>query len=90
MIPCNLQIWLHGRRATSSESAEGNSHDFIHFSGHGDYQGANADLSTLRLLNGPLNALTMNGARFLRASNPIIYLNACHAGAVGRVVGRAG
>ena len=62
----------------------------LHFSGHGDFQGANADLSTLRLLHGSLNAVTMNGARFLGASNPIIYLNACHAGAAGRVVGRAG
>jgi hypothetical protein len=62
----------------------------FHFSGHGDYQGANADLSTLRLLNGSLNALTMNGARFLGTSSPIIYLNACHAGAVGRVIGRTG
>ena len=62
----------------------------LHFSGHGDFQGANADLSTLRLLHGSLNAVTMNGARFLGTSSPIIYLNACHAGAAGRVVGRAG
>ena len=62
----------------------------FHFSGHGDYQSGNADLSTLRLLNGQLNAVTMTGARFLGATNPIIYLNACHAGAAGSVVGRAG
>lgn len=62
----------------------------LHFSGHGDFQGDNADLSTLRLLNGPLSAVTLNGAPFLATTSPIIYLNACHAGAVGRVVGRAG
>lgn len=63
----------------------------FHFSGHGDFQGANADLSTLHLLNnGQLNAVTLTGARFLGTSSPIIYLNACHAGAAGSVVGRAG
>lgn len=62
----------------------------FHFSGHGEFQGANADLSTLRLLNGALNAVTMNGARFLGAASPVVYLNACHAGAAGGVVGRAG
>ena len=64
----------------------------FHFSGHGGYQSesGNVDLSTLRLLNGQLNAVTMNGARFLGAASPIIYLNACHAGAAGSVVGRAG
>lgn len=62
----------------------------FHFSGHGEFQGANADLSTLRLLHGALHAVTVNGARFLGAASPVIYLNACHAGAAGGVVGRAG
>lgn len=62
----------------------------FHFSGHGEYNGANADLSTLRLPTGKINAMKMNGAHFLASGSPIIYLNACHAGAGGRVVGRAG
>lgn len=64
--------------------------NIIHFSGHGTYDPANADLNELQLLNGrSLSALALAAGQFESAS-PFVYLNACHAGSTARVVGRMG
>lgn len=48
---------------------------FIHFSGHGDYEVGNPDLSSVKLLNnGSLSALAL--CQNFADSTPFIYLNA--------------
>lgn len=63
----------------------------FHFSGHGDYDPANSDLNTLLLEdNETLDALQITGSRLAAEGCPIVYLNACHVGNTGNVVGRMG
>jgi hypothetical protein len=62
----------------------------LHFSGHGEYDASNADLSALLLEDGTtLDAIVLTGSK-LALGQPIVYLNACSVGNVGRVVGRPG
>jgi hypothetical protein len=63
----------------------------LHFSGHGDFNAANADLSKLVLENNTsIDVLSLANTTFGAAGNPIIYLNACGLGASAMTVGRAG
>lgn len=63
----------------------------LHFSGHGEHDPQNADLSRLLLEDGSqLDALTLARTRLGFEASPIAYLNACSVGSSGITVGRAG
>lgn len=63
----------------------------LHFSGHGNFATANADLSELLLEEGgTLAALDIARTPLGQEGGPIAYLNACSVGALGVTVGRAG
>jgi CHAT domain-containing protein len=64
---------------------------FLHFTGHGQYQLGNADLSQLLLENNQaLDTFDFVGAKLCAEARPIVYLNACSVGSTGMVVGRMG
>ena len=62
----------------------------FHFSGHGSYDPANADLNALLLEDGDLNATLITGSRLAAEAQPIVFLNACSVGSSGFVIGRVG
>jgi hypothetical protein len=63
----------------------------LHFSGHGDYDPALADLNSIELeKGGKLQAFMIRGTRLGAEAHPILYLNACSAGKAGPSVGRMG
>jgi len=63
----------------------------LHFSGHGDYDPANADLNHLLLEDQDrLNAVTFEGTALAAQGTPIVYLNACDVGRSGYALGRMG
>jgi hypothetical protein len=62
----------------------------LHFSGHGDYDSTFADLNSIALEDGPLEAFRFQGTPLGAEAHPILYLNACSAGKAGLVVGRMG
>jgi len=62
----------------------------LHFSGHGTFNPANADLSELLLEDSGLDAMAISRTRLGTEGSPIVYLNACSVGAAGVTVGRAG
>jgi len=61
----------------------------LHFTGHGEFSRANADLSKLILEDGTsLDALLITGTKLCLDAQPVVYLNACSVGSVGYSVGR--
>jgi CHAT domain-containing protein len=63
----------------------------LHFSGHGQYDSANADLNQLILEDSDmLDALGFLGTKLCAEACPVVYLNACSVGSAGLVVGRMG
>ncbi len=70
-----------------------NRHDvkLLHFSGHGDFNKDNADLSRLVLEDDTyIDALAMANTPLGAQARPIVYLNACGLGGSAITVGRAG
>ena len=63
----------------------------FHFSGHGQYDPSNSNLSEL-MLEGTdtLDVLGFSGTKLCAEANPIVYLNACSVGSTGLSVGRMG
>lgn len=60
----------------------------VHFSGHGEFSAGQADLSALQLLgNDTLTPIDMGGKW---TSAPLVYLNACEAGATAKVAAGLG
>jgi hypothetical protein len=62
----------------------------LHFSGHGDYDPAFADLNSILLEDGAFEAFRLQGTPLGLKAHPILYLNACSAGKSGVAVGRMG
>jgi hypothetical protein len=62
----------------------------LHFSGHGTFDAANADLSEILLEDDGLDAMAIARTRLGAEGSPIVYLNACSVGSIGITVGRAG
>ncbi len=62
----------------------------LHFSGHGQYDPTNSDLSSLVLEDLDLDAALITGSRLAAEGQPLIYLNACSVGQTGMVIGRMG
>jgi CHAT domain-containing protein len=62
----------------------------LHFSGHGDYDPAFADLNSILLEDGDFEAFRLQGTPLGLKAHPILYLNACSAGKSGVAVGRMG
>jgi hypothetical protein len=62
----------------------------LHFSGHGDYDAAYADLNAIMLEDGRFPAQLLQGTPLGAEGHPILYLNACSAGKAGLVVGHMG
>ncbi|MFH0998095.1 MAG: CHAT domain-containing protein [Pseudomonadota bacterium] len=63
----------------------------LHFTGHGQYDLKNSDLSRLLLEgNDTLDTFSFSGTKLCAEASPIIYLNACSVGSTGLVVGRMG
>lgn len=78
------------RQNVSTNVLSSSTIQIVHYSGHGDYNPKNADLNSLLLEDGTLDALRITGSRLAAEGHPIIYLNACSVGAEGMVVGRMG
>jgi hypothetical protein len=63
----------------------------LHFSGHGEFDQTNADLSRLVLEgNSTIDPLALGNTKLGAEGAPILYLNACAVGSLGITVGRAG
>jgi hypothetical protein len=62
----------------------------VHFTGHAEFNPANAALSSLLLENAKLPALLLTGSALLQKAQPVIYLNGCNAGQTGFAAGRPG
>jgi len=63
----------------------------VHFSGHGDYDPADASLSCLLLEGGgTLPAITLTATELGVNAHPFFYMNACSVGQTGLAVGRMG
>ena len=63
----------------------------LHFSGHGEFDRTNADLSRLVLEgNSTIDPLALGNTKLGAEGAPILYLNACAVGSMGITVGRAG
>jgi pimeloyl-ACP methyl ester carboxylesterase len=63
----------------------------LHYSGHGEFDPGNADLSSLLLEDSTtVTALTLANTKLGNEGQPILYLNACAVGATAITVGRPG
>ncbi len=78
------------RSALQREVLDNGDVQVFHFSGHGSYDPANADLNALLLEDGDLNATLITGSRLAAEAQPIVFLNACSVGSSGFVIGRVG